>query len=167
MARSRAPVRTPASSAGSSASRRPFCRTAIANRPSRVPQAAPAAEDRRPAEHDRRDRAQLVAGAGVGLRLAEVRDIDDRRQARRPAPTARRPARPAAHRDPGVARALRREADRVQRRGRSTDRCSRTANAAKTTHEDRQLRRDHAPEIALAEEQEPGREAGVVRPPPA
>ena len=73
--------------AGHSAARR------CANSPSSVPDdAAPAAEDRRAAEDDRRDRQQLVAGAGVGLGLAEVGDVDDRRQARRPAPTARRPA---------------------------------------------------------------------------
>ena len=44
---------------------------------------AAAAEDRRAAEHDGGDREQLVAGARVGLRLAEAGDVD--RRAARPA----------------------------------------------------------------------------------
>ena len=57
------------------------------------PDDAPAtAEDRRAAQHHGRDRQQLVARAGVGLGLAEVGHVDDRREARRPAPRAGRPA---------------------------------------------------------------------------
>ena len=41
-----------------------------------------AAEDRRTAEHDGGDRRQFVAGAGVGFRLAEMRDVDDGRETR-------------------------------------------------------------------------------------
>ena len=77
------PVRIPASSAGWSVSRRPFWssddreqaqhRAEDVPRPPKIDVAA---------EHHRGDRQQLVAGARVGLRLAEVRDVDDRREAR-------------------------------------------------------------------------------------
>ena len=38
---------------------------------------AAAAEHRRPAQHHGGDRVELVAGAGIGARLAQVRDVDD------------------------------------------------------------------------------------------
>ena len=109
----------------------------------RAPQRAAAAEHRRAAEHDGGDRVELVAGAGVRLRLPEMRDVDDRREARRPAPTARRraPTR-RADRDAGVARALGGEPDRVQRAADRPSGAAARRTPATTSDEQRQLRRD-------------------------
>ena len=99
----------------------------------RAGHAAPAAEDRRAAEHDRRDRRQLVAGAGVGLGLAQVSHVDDRRQAgdqsREQVNQRRRAARPAGRRT-----ALPRARSRSRPSPRPiVVRCSKTQNAAATT----------------------------------
>ena len=76
--------------------------------------AAPSAEDRRASEHDRRDRRQLVAGAGVGLGLTQVSHIDDRRQAGdQSREQVNQPDKPP-DRQPGVPRSFGREADRDQ-----------------------------------------------------
>ena len=48
----------------------------------RAPEGAAPAEDRCAAEHDGGDRVKLVAGAGVRLGLPEMRDVDDRGEAR-------------------------------------------------------------------------------------
>ena len=77
------PVSTPVSSEGSAARCSPFCSTEIENRPKkRAPDGAAPAEHGGAAQHDGGDRRQFVAGAGVGLRLSEVRHIDDGREAR-------------------------------------------------------------------------------------
>ena len=76
--------------------------------------AAASAENRCPSQYDRRDRRQFVAGAGVGLGLTQVSDIDDRRQAgdqsREYVNQADEPFDP----QPSVSRPLGRETDRDQ-----------------------------------------------------
>ena len=78
--------------------------------------ASAAAEDRRPAHHDGGDRQQLIAGAGVGLRLPQVRHINDGRQARDQAREDIDERHPALDRDAGMAGAFGREADGKERR---------------------------------------------------
>jgi hypothetical protein len=48
----------------------------------RSPQRAATPEHRRTAQHDGRNRIELVPVPGIRPRLSEMRDIDDRRQAR-------------------------------------------------------------------------------------
>ena len=124
--------RRPARRAGA-ASSMPLRSTAMANRPSSVPaHAPPAAEDRRPAQHHGRDRRELVAGAGVGLGLAQVRHVDDRRQARRPGPRARTPTPTSRSTGSPAYRAPSGEKPMADSARPAVDRCSNTQNAAAT-----------------------------------
>ncbi len=75
---SSAPVSTPASSAGSAASRSPFCSTTIVASPMMVPGMVPRPPVMAvPPSTTAVTAIELVARAGVGLGLPEVRDVDD------------------------------------------------------------------------------------------
>ena len=83
VAMSTVPVRTPVISDGSAARRNPFCKIEMENRPKSVPQMVPRPPKTDvPPKHHGGDRGQLIAGAGVGLGLAQVRNIDDGGDAR-------------------------------------------------------------------------------------
>ena len=106
VATSSVPVSTPVSSDGNAARCSPLRSTDNAARPEhRAPERAASAEDRRAAENDRRDGVELVSGSRIRFRLPEMRDVDDRRDARRPARTADTAARAAAR--PGSRRIAR------------------------------------------------------------
>ena len=128
-----------------------------------VPHSVPAAaEHRRAAQHHGRDRVELVPGARVGLRLPEVRDVDDRRQARDQAGQHVDEPEPPRHRNAGVPRAGRGEADRVER---AADRRSMEQHrVARRTRRrgSRSCAGIDAPEIALAEREKPRRESAVI-----
>ena len=147
VASSSVPVRTPVSSDGTPPGAARCAAPTGRQEPStRAPQRAASAEHRRAAQHDSGDRVELVSGAGVRLRLPEVRDVDDRRDARRPAPTAGRRGRRAAPPGiAGVARTLRGEPDQRTSARPTTDRCSSDRVRGKDQHEHRQLRRDRRP----------------------
>ena len=81
----------------------------------RAPQRAAAAEYRRAPEDDCRNGVELVAGAGVRFRLAEMRDVDDGGQARHHSREHIHERDAPCDRYPGVSRAGSREAYRVQR----------------------------------------------------
>ena len=95
------------------------------------------------------------------LRLAEVRYVDDRGEAGDEPrehvhqPDARR------HRDPGVTRAGRREANRVERA--PDDRAVQQHDVnRKDQQEDGELRRDNIPQVTLSQKEKPRRKAAVV-----
>ena len=94
----------------------PVCSTARAKSPSSVPPIVPRPpKHRRAAQHHGGDRIELVAGAGVRSRLPQMRDVDDRRHARDQPRQHVDEADAPGHGNRRVARALRREPDRVQR----------------------------------------------------
>ena len=90
-----------------------------------------------------------------------MRDVDDRREARGQPRQDVDQADAPRDREPGVARARRREADRVQR---AADRRAVQQDREAGEHEkkERQLRRHDAAKIALAEGEERARKSGVV-----
>src|SRR5207249_1996476 len=111
--------------------------------------------------HNSRDRQQLIAGAGVGLRLPQVRHINDGCQARDQAREDIDERQPALDRDAGVAGAFGREADGKERPANG----SAMEQQPKTKGDDKkhgQLRGDAAQEIALAEEEKAFWEVRVV-----
>ena len=127
----------------------------------RAGHAAATAEDRRPPEHDRRDRRQLVAGAGVGLGLAQVSHVDDRRQAGdQSREHVNQPDEPL-DRQPGITRSFGREADRDQA---AADRGPMEQDPERRgdDHEDRHLGGNSAQRIALAQKEEPLGKMGEV-----
>ena len=127
----------------------------------RSPQGAAAAEHRRAAEDHRRDRIELVASRGVGARLAEVRDIHDRGDARDEARQQVGESNPARDRNAGVSRPRGREADCVPRP--ADDGAMQQHNVGgKDRREQRHLHRQNAADIALTQPQDRRREAGVV-----
>ena len=154
------PVRMPASSAGSPLSRSPFCSTTMREQAEhRAEDGAAPAEDRRAAEHHGGDRHQLVARARVRLRLPEVRDVDDRREARRESRQRRRPA--PSRRPTGMPRSARPPANGRSRTARGRRSCGAAAprSSQRRRHEDEQLRRDDAADVALAQRRGSRREA--------
>ncbi len=123
--------------------------------------AAASAENGSPAQHYRRDGDQLIAAAGVGLGLSQMRNIDHRRQAGRQTGQGIDQRQALCHRDTGIARPFRRESDR---RERSSDGASvdKYPIRGRHRHQDKQLRRYDAADVALPQEQKARWKAGVV-----
>ena len=121
------PVNTPVNSVGRAASCSPFFSTDKAKSPINVPteRAAPAV-DRRAAQHDRGDGVELVAGAGIGSRLAQMRHVDESGNARHEARQHIDQQRAAARRECPAYRAPAALNPIVYSARPKTDRCSST-----------------------------------------
>src|SRR5262249_45826925 len=110
---------------------------------------------------DRRNRHQLVPGAGVRFRLTQVRYVDDRRQARGQSREQIDEADATRHGNAGVSRALGRKAYGVK--AAADDRAVQQQEVEDRDCDQRQrLRRQNTEQITLSEKQKLLGESGVV-----